>query len=124
MRILVIEDSDSIRRMIEALVSSRGHEVVAVPTGAKGIDSALASAPDVVLLDLHLPGSFDGFDVCERLRASEPTRTVPIIVISAMSDNESKQKAIEKGATAFYTKPFSPTALLKELEGIGRRASE
>jgi len=124
MRILVIEDSDSIRRMIEALVSSRGHEVVAVPTGAKGIDAAFDGTPDVVLLDLHLPGSFDGFDVCERLRANEATKAVPIIVISAMTDNESKQKAIDKGATAFYTKPFSPTALLKELEGIGRRASE
>jgi DNA-binding response OmpR family regulator len=123
MRILVIEDSDSIRSMIEALVASRGHEVVAVPNGAKGIDAALATTPDVVLLDLFLPGSFDGFDVCDRLRANEPTRTVPIIVISALTDNESKQKAVEKGATAFYTKPFSPTALLKELEGIERRGS-
>jgi DNA-binding response OmpR family regulator len=120
MRILVIEDSDSIRQMIEALVSTRGHSVVGVPTGAKGIDAALARVPDAILLDLHLPGSYDGFDVCERLRASPATRSVPIIVISAMTDNSSKQRAIEAGATAFYTKPFSPTALLKELESLGR----
>jgi two-component system cell cycle response regulator len=121
MRILIIEDSDSIRRMIEALVSSRGHEVVAVSNGAKGLDAAVAQVPDAVLLDLHMPGAYDGYAVCERLRASEPTRTVPIIVISAMSDDASKQKALEKGATAFYTKPFSPTALLKELESLGSR---
>jgi DNA-binding response OmpR family regulator len=119
-RILVIEDSDSIRHMIETLVSSRGHKVVAVSTGAKGIEAALADVPHAILLDLHLPGSFDGFDVCERLRANEATRRVPIIIISAMSDPESKQKSIEKGATAFYTKPFSPTALLKELEALQR----
>lgn len=123
MRILVIEDSDSIRRMIETLVSSSGHEVVAVSNGAKGIDAALAHVPDVVLLDLHLPGSYDGYDVCERLRADPLTHAVPIIIITAMTDDEAKVRALEKGATAFYTKPFSPTALLKELEGIRSRSA-
>jgi CheY-like chemotaxis protein len=121
MRLLIIEDSDSIRRMIEALVSSRGHEVVAVANGAKGIDAAIAQVPDAVLLDLHMPGTYDGYAVCERLRANAATKSVPIIVISAMSDDAAKQKALEKGATAFYTKPFSPMALLKELESLRGR---
>ncbi len=120
MRILVVEDSDSIRHMIEALVSSRGHKVVAVSTGAKGIEAAMAEVPHAILLDLHLPGIFDGFDVCERLRDRAVPRDHPLKLISAMSDPESKQKALEKGATAFYTKPFSPTALLKELEALQR----
>jgi DNA-binding response OmpR family regulator len=123
MRILVIEDSDSVRQMIETLVSARGHEVEAVPTGSKGIDSAMANPPDAILLDLHLAGSFDGFDVCRKLREVEATRGVPIIVISALTDEESKQRALDAGATAYYTKPFSPTALLKELETIPLRES-
>jgi DNA-binding response OmpR family regulator len=123
MRILVIEDSDSIRHMIETLVSARGHEVEAVSTGSRGIDSALASPPDAILLDLHLAGGFDGFAVCEKLREAEATRAVPIIVISALTDDASKQRAIDAGATAYYTKPFSPTALLKELETIPLRES-
>lgn len=123
MRILVIEDSDSIRRLIEALMQARGHQVVAVSTGAKGLEEAMANPPDAVLLDLHLPGSFDGFDVCRRLRASPTTRTVPIIVISAMADNESRLRALENGASAYYTKPFSPTALLKEIEAGPTRGS-
>jgi DNA-binding response OmpR family regulator len=123
MRILVIEDSDSVRQMIEALVSARGHEVEAVSTGSKGIDSAVAHPPDAILLDLHLAGSFDGFDVCKKLREVEVTRGVPIIVISALSDDESKNRALEAGATAYYTKPFSPTALLKEIETIPLRES-
>lgn len=124
MRILVIEDSDSIRQMIEALVATRGHTVTGVPTGAKGIDSALGNVPDCILLDLHLPGSFDGFDVCEKLRSNDKTRTVPIIVISALSDSGSKQRAIDAGANAYYTKPFSPTALLKELESLGHNLDQ
>jgi two-component system phosphate regulon response regulator PhoB len=123
MRILIIEDSDAIRRMIETLVSARGHEVEGVPTGAKGIDAAIARTPDAILLDLMLPGGYDGFEVCRRLREAEATRTVPIIVISAMDDETAKQAALEAGATAYYTKPFSPTALLKELETVPRRDS-
>jgi DNA-binding response OmpR family regulator len=123
MRILVIEDSDSVRQMIETLVSARGHEVEAVSTGSKGIDSAIARLPDAILLDLHLAGSFDGFAVCRKLREAEATRAIPIIVISALADEESKERALAAGATAYYTKPFSPTALLKELETIPLRES-
>jgi DNA-binding response OmpR family regulator len=123
MRILVIEDSDSIRHMIETLVRARGHEVEAVPSGAKGVDSALTRPPDAILLDLHLPGGFDGLDVCRRLREAAATRAVPIIIISALTDDGSKQRALDAGATAYYTKPFSPTALLKELEWIPVRES-
>jgi DNA-binding response OmpR family regulator len=123
MRILVIEDSDSIRHMIETLVSARGHQVEAVSTGARGIDAAIARPPDAILLDLHLPGGFDGFDVCKKLREAEAARAVPIIVISALTDDASKERALEAGATAYYTKPFSPTALLKELETIPARES-
>jgi DNA-binding response OmpR family regulator len=123
MRILIVEDSDSIRHMIETLVSASGHEVEAVPSGAKGIASALARPPDAILLELHLPGSFDGFDVCRRLRENESTRAVPIIVISSLTDVATKQRALEAGAAAYYTKPFSPTALLKELEALPAKES-
>jgi DNA-binding response OmpR family regulator len=116
MRILIVDDSDSIRGMIQTLMTARGHEVEAVSTGAKAIDAALAQRPDAILLDVHLPGAFDGIEVCRTLRDAESTRSVPIIIISAMADDASKTRALEAGASAYYTKPFSPTALLKELE--------
>ena len=118
MRILVVEDQDSIRRMIEALVQARGYQVTAVSSGAKAIDVALTDAPDMVLLDLNLPGQYDGFNVCQRLRSEPNTRTVPVVVISAMDDDDSRARATAAGATAYYTKPFSPIALLKEIERL------
>jgi DNA-binding response OmpR family regulator len=118
MRILVVEDQDSIRRMIEALVSARGHDVIAVNSGIKAIDSALLQPPDVVLLDLHLPGQYDGYEVCRRLRSAPATSTVPVYVISATDDADSRAKATEAGVTAYYTKPFSPIALLKVIDGL------
>lgn len=118
MRILVVEDQDSIRRMIEALVQARGYQVTAVSSGAKAIDVAMTDAPDIVLLDLNLPGQYDGFDVCQRLRSDPTTRTVPVVIISAMDDDESRTRATAAGATAYYTKPFSPIALLKEIDRL------
>ena len=118
MRILVVEDQDSIRRMIEALVQARGYQVTAVSSGAKAIDVAMTDPPDIVLLDLNLPGQYDGFDVCTRLRNDAGTRTVPVVIISAMDDDESRSRASAAGATAYYTKPFSPIALLKEIDRL------
>ncbi|MBX3182026.1 MAG: response regulator [Polyangiaceae bacterium] len=118
MRILVVEDQDSIRKMIEALVRARGYDVVAVPNGAKGIDVASIDPPDVVLLDLMLPGQYDGFEVCRRLRTDPTTSKVPVVIISALDDQESRAKAAAAGATAYYTKPFSPIALLKEIDRL------
>jgi len=118
MRILVVEDQDSIRRMIEALVQARGYQVTAVSSGAKAIDVAMTDTPDIVLLDLNLPGQYDGFDVCQRLRSDPTTRTVPVVIISAMDDDESRSRATAAGATAYYTKPFSPIALLKEIDRL------
>jgi CheY-like chemotaxis protein len=118
MRILVVEDQDSIRRMIEALVQARGYEVTAVSSGVKALDVASTDPPDMVLLDLNLPGQFDGFDVCTRLRADPITRTVPVVIISAMDDDDSRARATAAGATAYYTKPFSPIALLKEIDRL------
>jgi CheY-like chemotaxis protein len=118
MKILVCEDQDSIRRMIEALVQARGYQVTAVASGAKALDVALTSPPDLVLLDLMLPGQYDGFEVCRRLRADPTTRTIPVVIISALDDDDSRARATQAGATAYYTKPFSPIALLKEIERL------
>ncbi|HET9960332.1 MAG TPA: response regulator [Polyangiaceae bacterium] len=118
MKILVCEDQDSIRKMIEALVQARGHEVMAVSSGVKALDVAATSPPDLVLLDLMLPGPFDGFEVCRRLRSDPTTQAIPVVIISALDDDDSRARATQAGAAAYYTKPFSPIALLKEIERL------
>lgn len=122
MRVLIVEDSDSIVRMIEALVTARGYEVRSAASGARGIEEAIAWKPNVVLLDINLPGSFDGVAVCEKLRAAPETKETAIIIISAVNDDEVKRRASAAGATAFFEKPFSPLALLKEIESLMRRS--
>ena len=122
MRVLIVEDSDSIVRMIQALMSARGFEVRSAASGARGLEEAFAWKPHVILLDINLPGSYDGIQVCEKIRADKDIKDTPIIIISAMNDDEVKRRAHEAGATAYYEKPFSPLALLKEIESLQRRS--
>jgi CheY-like chemotaxis protein len=89
---------------------------MAVANGAKAIDAVMTEKFDLVLLDLMLPGQYDGFEVCQRLKSDPATRGVPVVIISALDDAESRKKAADAGAAAYYTKPFSPIALLKEIE--------
>jgi DNA-binding response OmpR family regulator len=118
MRILVCEDQDSIRSMIATLVTASGHQVTGVASGAQAVECAVTERFDVLLLDLLLPGALDGFEVCRRLRAEETTRTLPIFVLSALDDPETKRAAMEAGASAFHVKPFNPVQLLREIDGL------
>ncbi|MGK3965300.1 PleD family two-component system response regulator [Sorangium sp. So ce118] len=118
MRILLCEDQDAIRRMIEALVGASGHEVVGVGTGPEAVERALTEPFDMLLLDLMLPGSMDGFEVCARLRADPGTSSLPIVVISALDDPDARVRAERLGATAYYAKPFRPLELLELIGGL------
>ena len=99
MDILVIEDSDSIARMVEALVAGRGHAVRTAVSGAVGVDLALDRTPDVVLLDWSLAGSLSGAEICERLRRDDATCETAILVFGD-ADDEAKSRALDAGAIA------------------------
>lgn len=124
MRLLIVEDSDSIVKMIEALVTPRGYEVRSAASGARGLDEAVTWKPNIILADINLPGSLDGLTLLTKLRAAPETKEIPVIIISAENDDELKRRAHEAGATAFFDKPFSPTALLKEIESLHRRSGQ
>ena len=124
MRILVCEDQDAIRHMLQTLVQASGHEVLGVALGAQAVEAAHAQPFDVLLLDLMLPGSLDGFGVIEHLRAEATTRHLPILVISAMDDPESRERARALGANEFYGKPFHPLELLQALQRYGTASTK
>jgi CheY-like chemotaxis protein len=65
-----------------------------------------------------MPGDFDGLEVCRRLRLDPSTRTIPVLIVTAATDADSREEAMRAGATGFFTKPFSPFALLNELERV------
>ena len=116
-RILIIDDETQIRRALDINLRAHGYEVVLAATGEDGLKEAAASVPDLVLLDLGLPG-LDGVDVIRGLRG---WTSIPIIVLSARHADASKVAALDAGADDYITKPFSINELLARLRASLRR---
>jgi two-component system, OmpR family, KDP operon response regulator KdpE len=116
-RILIIDDETQIRRALDINLRAHGYEIILAATGEEGLKEAAASIPDLVLLDLGLPG-LDGVDVIRGLRG---WTSVPIIVLSARHADVSKVAALDAGADDYITKPFSINELLARLRASLRR---
>ncbi len=116
---LVIEDSASVRRLIEVCLRVLDVDVISAEDGVKGLAEAQANRPDVVVLDIGLPG-MDGWEVLRRLRADITTQTIKVLVLTAHAQPEvaAAAQADEVGADDFMTKPFRPQELRERLEGL------
>lgn len=102
-RVLVVDDHEDIRRTLARLVTSCGHEAVAAPDGEEAIVSATENPPGLVIVDLMMP-RVTGFDVLRALRSDPRTRTVPIVVFSALDDPEFVEQAMSLGANDYWVK--------------------
>src|SRR3954453_1158971 len=120
-RILLIEDEKGLVQSLTWYFTREGYETVAVGDGAEGLRKAQALLPDLILLDLMLPG-MGGLDVCRELRAGEKTRNIPIIIITARSEETDEVIGLSMGADDYVTKPFSNKVLLQRIKAILRRA--
>ena len=119
-RVLVCDDEPQILRALRVVLREAGFEVVPAETGAEALDRAAVQPPDAAILDLVLPDT-DGIELCHQLR--EWTQA-PIIVLSAVGDEEEKVRALEAGADDYVTKPFGPRELVARLHAVMRRAGD
>ena len=118
--ILIIEDEESIQNIIKAFLEDAGYTVLLAADGLDGIEQFRANKPDLVLLDLMLP-KIDGFAVCEILRKES---RVPIIMLTALDDDDSQMKGFDALADDYITKPFSMPVVMKHIEAVLRRAEQ
>jgi two-component system KDP operon response regulator KdpE len=116
-RILVVDDEPALRRALRANLEARGYEVTAVETGEEALTVAATSQPDLVILDLMLPG-LSGLEVCEALRVQS---AVPILVLSAHGEEQTKVSALDLGADDYLTKPFGMDELVARVRALLRR---
>ena len=103
--ILVVDDTPANLRLLAQMLSARGYKVRPVPSGTLALDAAHAAPPDLILLDVGMP-DMNGYEVCQRLKADESTRDVPVLFISALDDIDSKVQAFTAGGVDYITKPF------------------
>ena len=120
--VLIVDDDVEQRRLLADVLKLNGLAVYQAGDGQEGIDIALDRLPDVILLDIVLPG-MDGLQVAAILAHDEATRHIPIVAISGLSTGEIRRKALTAGCVTYFLKPFTPMALVAEVKYWINKAS-
>jgi len=119
-KVLVIDDEEDILELVKYNLAKEGYRVTGVLSGEKALTKAKEEMPDVVLLDLMLPG-LDGLEVCRRLKNNPATAQIPIVMLTAKGEDADIVTGLELGADDYVTKPFSPRVLLARIRAVLRR---
>jgi CheY-like chemotaxis protein len=120
-KVLLVDDEEQLRRVMKDLLEREGYVVSEARDGIQALDQVDRHAPDIIVLDLNLPG-LDGYSVLQQLRSRAATRTIPVMVLTAKGDEDNEVRVFELGADDFITKPFRARALSARLEAVlGRR---
>jgi class 3 adenylate cyclase len=118
-KILVVDDTPQNIKVLDAILAPRGYTVIAATSGGEALQKVQTEAPDLVLLDILMPG-MSGYEVAQRLRADPATRFLPIVMVTALGAQEEKVKAIEAGADDFLSKPVNQLELLARVKSLLR----
>ncbi len=122
MKILVVEDDPDILQLLTYALQSAGFKTISSQDGYEALNTARAHHPDLVVLDLMLPG-LDGFEVCKELKRNSETRSIPIIMLTARGEEIDRIVGLELGADDYIVKPFSPREFLLRVRAILRRSA-
>ena len=121
MRILIVEDDNDIAALIAYYLEKAGYSTDVVPDGGRALSAARETPPDLIILDLMLPG-LNGLQVCGALRADRRTAAVPIIMLTARGEESERILGLDSGADDYVVKPFSPNELVARVRALLRRA--
>jgi DNA-binding response OmpR family regulator len=116
--LLIIEDQTEIRRLYRDTLEDSAYRIIEAQDGAAGLALARQQPPDVVLLDIMMPGGIDGLDVCRQLKADPLTAQAKIVLVSARGHRRDMMIGRAAGADDYLIKPFSPTRLIEVLEAL------
>ncbi len=116
-KVLIVEDDPGVSRFFSFSLESEGYEVSTAMNGLEGLNKARAELPDVIILDIMLPG-LDGFEVCHRLRSDPKTARIPIVMTSAKGQEVDREMALKVGANRFLNKPVEYEDLIDAVKGV------
>jgi two-component system alkaline phosphatase synthesis response regulator PhoP len=120
--VLVVEDEADIRELVSYNLTKAGYQVTGVVTGEEALAAVEADPPDLVVLDLMLPG-MDGLTVCQRLKRDPKSDSIPIVMLTAKGEESDIVRGLNLGADDYITKPFSPRVMIARVQAVFRRAS-
>jgi len=116
-KILLVEDNEMNRDMLSRRLERRGYELILAVDGEEGVARAKADAPDLVVMDLSLPG-IDGWEATRQLKAADETRSIPVLALTAHAMAGDRERALEAGCDDFDTKPVDLPRLVDKIEGL------
>lgn len=116
-RILIVEDEESLLKLESILLTSRGYHVRGVTDGAAALQEIAVNRPDLVLLDIMMPG-IDGFEVCRRIKEDPQTKSIPVVMLTAKKSSMDQARGVQVGADAYITKPFKSVKIIEVIEGL------
>jgi CheY-like chemotaxis protein len=123
-KILVAEDETDIRELVAfSLINIGGFQVVKARNGAEAVEVARAELPDLILMDVRMPG-MTGVEACATLKKIPETRDIPVVFLSAMGQEQEIQQGMEVGAVEYILKPFAPDMLMNKVRDILKRADK
>jgi DNA-binding response OmpR family regulator len=121
-KILIIDDDATMTKLLTALVKMDGHTATAVNDSTKAVEIAASVEPDLITLDLMMPG-LSGFELCELLHQDPRFAAIPIIIVSARDDSESKARALRAGAIDYMIKPFDADEFIQKIQELTSKRS-
>ncbi|MDH3997847.1 MAG: response regulator [Desulfuromonadales bacterium] len=116
-RILLIDDHQTVFRLLEAIVRIKGYTLLYAENGQQGIVMARKEQPDLIVLDIMMP-DLDGFKVCQFLKENDETKHIPVMFLTARGAEDDLENGRKAGAEGFMTKPFQTIDVLKQIEGL------
>ncbi len=116
--ILIVDDKQEVRELVEVTLRVGDYRILQAENGDQALEVARAEKPDLMLLDVMMPGRIDGFGVCKRLKDATATAGITIIMLTAKGQQVDKERGDKAGCDGYYTKPFSPLELLQKVEEV------
>jgi DNA-binding response OmpR family regulator len=117
-KILIVDDEEKVRKLVQVTLSVGDFEMLHAASGEEALKIARKAKPDIVLLDVMMPGELDGFDVCRLLKNDPDTRGMYIILLTAKGQKSDKEKGLAVGSDDYFVKPFSPVELMEKIDQI------
>ena len=116
-KILIVDDSKEVRELVHATLGHNNYKVLEASDGNNAVEYALKHKPDLIIMDVMMPGEVDGIEAIRRIRHSSVGHSCPVIILTG-SGIDRKREGLDAGACVFFSKPFSPLALISKIENI------
>ena len=117
-RVLVVDDLEANRRLLEAKLTAEYYDVLTARRGEEAVQMAKRERPDIILLDVMMPGGIDGFEACRRIKATPETRHIPVVMVTTLDDRDNRLRGLQAGAEDFLTKPIDDVQLLSRVKSL------